>query len=156
MTSPFPSPYLLTAAPPWAVGFSTVADLIEKADAGQHGLVRVEAGSARTEVATLWRTSAVERALRVLRLGEALADAVTEVYSAHAVAAETVGVRDLSTIPGGTLKAQWPHRVPAAPSPAPTLSRAVRRYWGAIVRRVRRIVRRYWRAILRRLRRIVR
>ena len=153
--SPFPSPYLLTAAPPWAIGFATVPDLIEKADAGQHGLVRVEAGSPRTEVATLWRTSAVERALRVLRPGEALADAVTEIYSAHAVTAESIGMTDLSTIPGAALKAQWRHRVPAAPSHAPTLARAVRRHWRAIIRRVRRVVRRYWRAIIRRAGRAV-
>ena len=151
ITSPFPSPYLLTAEPPWAIGFSTVPDLIELADAGQHGLVRVESGSPRTEVATLWRTSAVERALRVLRPGEALADAVTEVYGACAVAAESIGVRDLSTIPGGALKAQWRHRVPA-PSKEPTLSRAVRRYWRAGTRRVRRVGRRYRRAIMRRVR----
>jgi hypothetical protein len=76
---------------------------------------------------------------------------VTEVYGACAVAAESIGVRDLSTIPGGALKAQWRHRVPA-PSKEPTLSRAVRRYGRAGTRRVRRVVRRYRRAIMRRVR----
>lgn len=155
MTSPFPSPYLLTAAPPWAIGYSTVSKLIEMANAGQHGLVQIEAGSPRTEVATLWRTSAVERALRVLRPGEVLADAVREVHGAHAVKAESIGLRDLTTIPGAALQAQWRRRVPAAMSQAPPRSRAVHRYWRSSIRPVRRVVRPYWKAIIRRVRRAV-
>ncbi|QSB14257.1 glycosyltransferase family 2 protein [Natronosporangium hydrolyticum] len=100
-TTGFPSPYLLRLPP--AVGLTRPAlrRLLEYADSGRLGLVRVELPGAGT--AELWRTAALHRAGWVREEGETLAAVVAEVYGAGTLPAEQVGVVDLAGFPEAML-----------------------------------------------------
>jgi GT2 family glycosyltransferase len=142
VTSAYPSPYLVNVSPHWGVAYGTVSTLIRKLNREQDpvGLIRVRAGADRAEVMALWRTSAVERALRALRPGEELTEVVDEVYGVRSIPAAELTIIDLSGLPVEELgPPDWRHR--------PQLTPDVARGWldhhvGGVVRRVRSRLRR--------------
>jgi GT2 family glycosyltransferase len=92
----FPAPYLLTVPAYVCLARTAVGRLVAEADRRQAGLVRVPvAGEAGTPV-ELWRTAALERARRLCRNHEPLADVVAETHGVHELVAEDIGVVDLS------------------------------------------------------------
>jgi len=122
-----------------------VSALIRKLNQQQDpvGLIRVEGGAERAEVMALWRTSAVERALRALRPGEQLAEVVDQVYGVRSIPAAALTVIDLSALPVEELgppdwrrRPQPPKR--SHPQPTPNAARGwLDQYVGGVVRRVR-------------------
>jgi GT2 family glycosyltransferase len=92
--SVFPSPFLLTVPPTAGLARSAVRRLLDVAEAGRAGVVRVVGTVGDPEV-TLWRTAALGRARWVRRDGDSPLDAVTATHGAVTVAAERIGVVDL-------------------------------------------------------------
>jgi glycosyltransferase involved in cell wall biosynthesis len=141
VTSAYPSPYLVNVSPYWGVGYGTVSTLIRKLNQEQDpvGLIRVRAGADRAEVMALWRTSAVERALRALRPGEELAEVVDEVYGVRSIPAAELTIIDLSGLPVEELgPPDWRHR----PQQTLDVARWFDNHVGHVVRRVRSRLRR--------------
>lgn len=96
----YPSPFLLRVPARYGVEVDTVRRLLKVADEWQVGLVRLLPAGAKSpdQAIALWRTSALSRALRVRRPGEALERAVAEVAGERWVSGEDLGVVDLALL----------------------------------------------------------
>jgi GT2 family glycosyltransferase len=95
-TTAFPAPYLLTVPAHAGLAGTAITQLVAEADRHQAGLVRVPLASETGTPVELWRTAALERARRLRRNDEPLADVVAETHGAHELVAEALGVVDLS------------------------------------------------------------
>ena len=101
----YPAPFLLELAPHVGVDVDTVRRLVVVADQWQVGLVRLLPTGATSpdDAISLWRTSALHRALRVRRPDEQLDQVVAEVAGRRWVSGDDFGVVDLRLLP----ETQW-------------------------------------------------
>ncbi|MFC4107669.1 glycosyltransferase [Micromonospora zhanjiangensis] len=106
----YPSPFLLRLPAHVGVGPDTVRRLVAVADEWQVGLVRLLPAGAKSpdEAVSLWRTSAVSRAVRVRRPDEPLHKAVAAVAGERWLSGDDLGVDDLRQIPEAELSSPKP------------------------------------------------
>ncbi|MDP9860747.1 MULTISPECIES: glycosyltransferase [Streptosporangium] len=91
----FPAPFRLTCPAGWVPGAESLAMLVGQADKDDEGLllVALEEDASGVVAARLERTSAVARALRVVRDGESLDDVIADLYGATWLDAESWRLR---------------------------------------------------------------
>lgn len=162
-TTAFPSPFLLRVPPHLGVEVNTVRRMIAASDGGQVGLVRLLPAGVESsgDAVTLWRTSALSRAIRVRRPDEPLEKVVVEVAGERQLPGGQLGLVDLGRLPKAGLISpmprlisrfgKWRRRDTAGDEAVPvngvrSLANATlfvaRRAAGAAVRRLKRHVRR--------------
>ncbi|MFC7545219.1 glycosyltransferase [Plantactinospora sp. GCM10030261] len=109
----FPSPYLLRLTPYVGVDADTVRQLVSIADEWQVGLVRLlpVGASSPDEAVSLWRTSALSRAVRVREPDEPLHKVVAEVAGERWVSGADLGATDLRLLPEKELTSPRPRLV---------------------------------------------
>ncbi|MDG4790306.1 glycosyltransferase [Micromonospora sp. WMMD1102] len=109
----YPAAYLLEVGSHLGVDGDTVRRLVAVADQWQVGLLRVLPVGAATpdDGLSLWRTSALSRALRVRGPAEELAEVVAEVAGRRWVSGDDFGVVDLRLLPESSWVSPRPRQV---------------------------------------------
>lgn len=107
----YPGPFLLRLPAHVGLEADTVRRMVSAADEGQYGLIRLLPVGANSPVdaVSLWRTSALSRALRHRRPDEPLERVVVEVSGERWLSGDDFGAIDLRTLPESGLVSPKPH-----------------------------------------------